>query len=190
MIKYLLFGFSIFFLIILCACESRTAQTPAIQTGDLTLSAKTVDEFPYVVMKKPIESDDPGQALSVFMAEASKQHVVPTGHVFIIFYQVSGKQAPASWEICIPTAEGTIVQEPLRLKTWQYKQVMQTSEVKIRTVGQKLYPWFSDFTNANDLDAQPVIVLRIIDGMNDLALVNNLQSEVWVPMGLNRRTAE
>ncbi len=69
-------------------CEKRPETSSSKDSGEVKLSLVKVDEFSYVVMRQPGSAGDPGQSIQNFIEEAKNQHVIATGPLFVIFYQL------------------------------------------------------------------------------------------------------
>ena len=180
------------FLLLLLYCDKKQDLSVVDKPQAVELSPQMVTEFPYVSMKQSGTVDDPAQLVQDFIEETKKQHVIPTGPLFVIFYQMpnSGISKHGNWEIGLPTAEGTLVQEPLRLKNWKYDRVRQAQSIRMTPTENQISPWLSGFIETNDLNSQPMIVIRIIDNIDSISFTHQLKSEVWVPVGFTSGLAE
>lgn len=80
---------------------------------------------PYIALEFSDHKEDFHQHLNEFLEEAESQRIIPTGPVFLSIRNLNKSgQAGTFWEIGCPTAEGTMVKEPLKLKRSSYNRAL------------------------------------------------------------------
>jgi hypothetical protein len=172
-------------------CNTNEEFSTSGRSGNIKLSLQQVNEFSYVAMRQG-GMENPEQSLETFIAELNKQHVVPTGLLFLVFYKKpeGEKSGNPIWEIGLPTAEGTLVREPLRLKNWPYEKVMQSQSIQLYPPNQQNHPTLPEFLKSKDFASYPMVVLRIKDEVDSISFNNAFESEVWLPVNFYGNIAE
>lgn len=186
----LIAGFFIFAFIPSCSKQEDPPVT--INENDIELSIQDIDEFSYVAIAYNGFAEDYQTSIRQFENEIRKQHIIPTGPLFVVYY-TPAKQLPVEkieWEIGLPTAEGTLVEGPLQLKNWRYHRVVQAKFIEVRPEPKDIYPPIASLIENKHLGGNPAIVIRILDQTSALNTQKQLKSEIWVPLENTTRYAE
>jgi len=182
----------LFIIALLSSCSQQQDSPVTINENEIELSIQNINEFSYVAIQHDGFAENYQTSIRQFENEIRKQHIIPTGPLFVVYY-TPAKQLPIEkieWEIGLPTAEGTLVESPLKLKNWRYHRVVQAKYIEVRPEPKDIYPLVANLIENKHLGGNPAIVIRILDKTSALSSQKQLKSEIWVPLENTTRYAE
>lgn len=174
------------------SCSQQQDPPVTINENDIELSIQDINEFSYVAIAHDGFAENYQTSIRQFEDEIRKQHIIPTGPLFVIYYTPTKLITidNIEWEIGLPTAEGTLVEGPLQLKSWRYHRVVQAKYIEVRPEPKDIYAPVASLIENKHLGGNPAIVIRILDQTTDLNSQKQLKSEIWVPLENATRYAE
>lgn len=182
----------LFAIALFSSCSQQQDPPVTINENEIELSIQDINEFSYVAILHNGFAEDYRTSIRQFEDEIRKQHIIPTGPLFVLYY-TPATQLPIEkieWEIGLPTAEGTLVEGPLTLKNWRYHRVVQAKYIEVRPDPKDIYPPVVSLIENKHLGGNPAIVIRILDETSGLNSQKQLKSEIWVPLENTSRYAE
>jgi len=161
---------------ILSFCGDHGTPHSKFQLSVSNIQIKNISMNPYIALEFSDHEDDFHQHLNDFLEEAESQRIIPTGPVFLSIRNLNeGEQSGTYWEIGCPTAEGTMVKEPLKLKKSSYNRVLSFQFVVSLDDLSKTKGFVENQLERYHLQATGPIFFRILTPLLDL---EQHQSEV------------
>ena len=145
---------------------------------------ENVNSFPYVAYAFQGDFSQQFLALKSFLEEIERQQIIPTGPLFILYREIPEHSGESDiiMEFCFPTAEGTMVKEPLQIKTWDYNQVLTVERIgSVDEITRPDLAFLRSLKNSQ-LQLNGPVVVRVIDYQKVSASDQNFQGEIWVPL--------
>lgn len=155
------------------------------------LSLETITKFTYVAIKHVGPYEDYDLLKEEFLYEINNQQIIPTGSPFLIYYNNPENTNPNNleWEIGIPTAEGTMVKNPLVLKTWVYEKVAKVEKDEETPITKNIYPLIFEQIYEKNLTYQGPTAIRILNNIED-DTSKIAKTEIWIPLVSGNHLAE
>ncbi len=153
-------------------------------TNHFNPRVENINSFPYVAFSFRGHFSEQFLALKAFLDEIEKQQIIPTGPLFIVYREIPDYPGTTEtvMEFCFPTAEGTMVKEPLHLKTWDYSQVLSLELMgSVDEITQPDIAFLKSLRKGR-LKANGPVVVRVIDYQKVSTSKNDFQGEIWVPL--------
>ncbi len=155
------------------------------------MAEDTVSEFLYVALDPSDITGNPRDAFRLFLREVANQQIVPTGPYFLVYYFDSlNSHTPPRWELCLPTAEGTLVKAPLRLKRWGYPHLTCVRNVRIELQPDAVGSDLQNFLSEQSLPCPSPVAVLLWDSIGGRHNNRWLKSEIWVPKQTGAPLAE
>jgi DNA gyrase inhibitor GyrI len=178
------------FCIVLIACrEVKTREDKEIKT---TLTLETQTNFSYIAYEHVGSYDAYSEILDDFLREIKTQQIIPTGPVFVIYHNNPGetKQEDLIWELGLPTAEGTMVKKPLILKNWHYEKIAKVHYYTNLPLTENIYPIIFDQISEKNLTYHGPLALRVLNRVENVGVVDDSITEIWIPIANPNRLSE
>lgn len=176
---------SIFIFVICSMLSCDQADVKSKEKSDLEpkLSLENLTKFTYVAIKHVGPYEDYDLLKEEFLYEVKNQQIVATGSPFLIYYN-NPEYTQANnleWEIGIPTAEGTIVKEPLVLETWNYEKIAKVEKDEETPITKNIYPLIFEQIYEKNLAYQGPTAVRILNNIED-DTSKIAKTEIWIPL--------
>ena len=184
---------SIFIFVVCSMLSCGQADVNSNHKSDLKpkLSLENLTKFTYVAIKHVGPYEDYGPLKEEFLNEIKDQQIVATGSPFLIYYNNPEYTQPNNleWEIGIPTAEGTIVKEPLVLETWNYEKIAKVEKDEETPITKNIYPLIFEQIYEKNLTYQGPTAVRILNNIED-DTSKIAKTEIWIPLASNPPLSE
>ena len=155
------------------------------------LSLQNLSKFTYVAIRHTGPYEDFDLLKEEFLYEIKNQQIISTGPPFVVYYNNPENTKPNDlhWEIGLPTAEGTMVKEPLVLKNWVYEKIAKVEKDEEMLITQNIYPLIFEQISEKNLTYQGPTAVRILnDTKNDTSQIG--KTEIWIPLVDNSHLAD
>lgn len=155
------------------------------------LSLQNLSKFTYVAIKHTGPYEDFDLLKEEFLYEVKKQQIISTGAPFVIYYNNPENTKPNNlqWEIGVPTAEGTMVKEPLVLKSWVHERIAKVEKDEETPITRNIYPLIFEQVSEKNLTYQGPTAVRILSNIeNDTSQTG--KTEIWIPLVDNSQLAD
>lgn len=155
------------------------------------LSLQNLSKFTYVAIRHTGPYEDFDLLKEEFIYEIKKQQIISTGSPFVVYYNNPENTKPndLQWEIGVPTAEGTMVKEPLVLKNWVYEKIAKVEKDEETPITQNIYPLIFEQISEKNLTYQGPTAVRILNDIeNDTSQAG--KTEIWIPLVDNSHLAD
>lgn len=183
----------IFLLIIssFLSCDQVDLKPGTKKESKPKLSLETLTKFTYVAIKHVGPYEDYNLLKEEFSGEIKNQQIIVTGFPFLIYYNNPENTEPKNleWEIGIPTAEGTMVKDPLVLKTWVFEKVAKLEKDEATPITKNIYPLIFEQIYEKNLTYQGPTAIRILNNIeNDSSKA--IKTEILIPLASSSRLSE
>lgn len=177
------FRISILTLFVFLSCDQMDLKKGEKNDIEPTLSFQNLTRFTYVAIKHTGPYEDFNYVKEEFLREIQKQQIISTGSPFLIYYNNPENTSPQEleWEIGLPTPEGTMVKEPLILKTWMYERVARVEKEAATPITSNIYPMIFEQVSEKNLTYQGPTAIRILNNMLDDSS-QIFRTEIWIPL--------
>jgi len=155
------------------------------------LSLQNLSKFTYVAIRHTGPYEDFDLLKEEFLYEIKNQQIISTGPPFVVYYNNPENTKPNDlhWEIGLPTAEGTMVKEPLVLKNWVYEKIAKVEKDEEMLITQNIYPLIFEQISEKKLTYQGPTAVRILNDIgNDTSQIG--KTEIWIPLVDNSHLAD
>ena len=163
-------------------CNQKQQNTSENSPATITIEDKA--NFMYVAVTHRGPYEDHYMILKELLTEIENQQIIPTGPMCVIYYNNPEETAPQDleWEIAVPTAEGTMVKEPLILKRWYYNKVAKVRQDVVIPITQNIYTIIFKQISEKNLTYQGPVALRVIKNFDNDSLTTPTSTEIWFPV--------
>lgn len=155
------------------------------------LSLQKLSKFAYVAISHTGPYEDFDLLKEEFLYELKKQQIISTGPPFVIYYNNPENTTPNNlqWEIGVPTAEGTMVKEPLALKNWVYEKIAKVEKKEPTPITRNIYPLIFKQISEKNLTYQGPTAVRILNNIEKDSSRTG-KTEIWIPLVDNSHLAD
>lgn len=194
MIKKIPFFFILILLFITqttCTKKQSAVKREAIESQHIQI--KQTNSYHYVSIESRDNFNDFEQTVSQFFQEIQEQQIIPTGPIFIAIYENSPENAgKITWEIGCPTAEGTMVKEPLQVKEWPFHEVASIMYAGHILEAPQITREIQTLIRQKKLSYSNPAVYRLLsrEPNADSLIMATLNMEVWIPIRTARSISE
>lgn len=179
--KFIVFLSFVSFIFLFSCSQKESDKSVQAET---TLTVEEQPNFSYVAIEHQGPYEDHAMVMHDFKLELEKQQIIPTGPLFIIYYN-NPENTPAEelkWEIGVPTAEGTMVKEPLILKQWFYEKIARVFRKGATPLNENIYPIIFKYADETNLIYQGPVAVRILYELKKDSSASLRNTEIWFPI--------